>query len=663
VYSARQLKELYKVRKSPLSIKKPLSGFIPTHTHRDRPNRAGLFVVSLVLLVSAGFLKPAYPQTTDRETTFRLAQGLEQAGEYERAVVLFRQLYSAEPLNLVYFDELQRSLMQLKRYDEVVALIRGRLQSVPQDVSLLAMLGSVYYRSGNESSATAVWDSALFYNSGNPNAYRIVASTLSENRLLEKSAEVYHRGRSALGDSSLFTIELSQLLSASMDYAGATTEYLRWLEKNPTQLAYVQGRMASFTAKKDARDAAAGVIRSSLRDHEDLTRLNLLAWLELEGKEFDAALEIERRIDRLSQARGTVLQKFADRAASERAYDIAVRAYEDAIETPLPADHLPWALYGRACAMKELGSIADTLAISVRDTPSTEAMPLYGGVISEFRKIIEAYPKSEFSAKSLYQIGRLQFEKFNDLDGAIASFRRVLDDLKTSLGARNVSAISFDVNLMLGRVHLTRGDTAKAAEWFNLIAASPDALPEQTDEALFHLAEIDYFGDHFDQASQKLEALTVNLKADFANDALRLRGFLTENLRTSPEALRRFAQADFLAHQHRNTEATTILLGLVEAYPQAPLVDDALLMVATLQAKAGLWHDAASTYERLLTQFKESSIALDRAQFQLAEVYQYGLKEIPKAIEVYEKLLADHPSSVLIDTARRRIRQLRGDTL
>jgi tetratricopeptide (TPR) repeat protein len=421
--------------------------------------------------------------------------------------------------------------------------------------------------------------------------------------------------------------------------------------------------MASFTARKEARDAAAGVIRSALRNHEDLTRLNLLAWLELEGKEFDAALDIERQIDRLSQARGTVLQKFADRAASERAYSIAVRAYEDAIETPLPADRLPFALYGRACAMKELGAIADTLAILVRETPSTEAMPLYGGVISEFRKIIEAYPKSELSAKSFYQIGLLQFEKFNDLDGAIASFQRVLDDLKMFPGTRDVSAIAFDVNLMLGRVQLTRGDTTKATERFNLVAASPDALPDQTDEALFHLAEIDYFGDRFDQASRKLEALTVNLKADFANDALRLRGFLTENLRTSTEALGRFAQADFLAHQHRNTEATTILLALVEAFPQAPLVDDALLMVATLQAKAGLWRDAASTYERLLTQFKESSIALDRAQFQLAEVYQYGLRDLPKAIEMYEQLLADHPNSVLIDTARHRIRQLRGDTL
>jgi tetratricopeptide (TPR) repeat protein len=663
VYFARKVKEPFKVRKTPLSIKKPPTGSIGTFARGDRSRCAGLVPVLLLLFASTSFVQPLFSQTPDRETTFRLAQGLEQAGEYERAVVLLRQLYAAERSNLVYFDELQRSLIQLKRYDEVIELIRSRLQSAPRDVSLLAMLGSVYYRSGNESSATAVWDSALVMNSDNANAYRIVASTLSENRLLEKSAEVYHRGRAALGDSSLFTIELSQLLSASMDYAGATTEYLRWLEKNPTQLAFVQGRMASFTAKKEARDAAAGVIRSALRDHEDLTLLNLLAWLELEGKEFDTALDIERRIDRLSQARGTVLQKFADRAASERAYDIAVHAYEDAIETSLPADRLPFALYGRACAMKELGVIADTLAIPGRETPSTEAIPLYGGVIFEFRKIIEAYPKSEFSAKSLYQIGRLQFEKFNDLDGAIGSFQSVLDDLKTFPGIRDNSAIAFDVNLMLGRVQLTRGDTTKAAERFNLVAASPDALPDQTDEALFHLAEIDYFGNRFDQASRKLEALTVNLKADFANDALRLRGFLTENLRTSPEALRRFAQADFLAHQHRNTEATTILLALVEAFPQAPLVDDALLMVATLQVKAGLWHDAASTYERLLTQFKESSIALDRAQFQLAEVYQYGLRDLPKAIEMYEQLLADHPNSVLIDTARHRIRQLRGDTL
>jgi tetratricopeptide (TPR) repeat protein len=659
----REPRQQFKVRKTSLSSKNSPVNAISVHAGLFCAGKIGLLLSCILLLFFASFSQTALSQVTDRETTFRLAQGLEQAGEYDRALVLLRQLYNAEPTNLVYFDELQRTLMQLKRYDEVILLIRGRLRDSPGDVSLRAMLGSVYYRSGNERAAEAAWDSAIAVEPANPNAYRIVASTLGENRLLEQSAEVYRRGRARLGDSSLFAMELSQILSASMDYAGATNEYLRWLDKNPTQLAFVQGRMASFTAKKEARDAAAGVIRVALDQREDLTRLNLLVWLELEGKDFGSALDIERRIDRLSQAHGTVLQKFGDRAFNERAFGTAIRAYEEAIESPLPADHLPFARYGRACAMEGLGALSDTSVSPLSTSSPQEAMPLFRGAVEEFRKIIEEYPNSVFAAKSLYQIGRLQFEKFTDLDGAVRSFQNVLDGLRSYPRGPDVSALEFDVDLMLGRIQIARGDTAKASERFTAVAASPGATQDQSDEALFHLAEIDFFADRFKEAEHRLDALTVNLKADYANNALQLRGFLAENSRTAPEALRQYARAEFLARQHKNSEAIAMLRSLVESYPQAPLVDDALMSVAALQEKSGLWPEAALTYERLLTQYKESSIALDHAQFRLAEVYQYGLKNIPKAIATYEQLLVDHPSSVLVESARRRIRQLRGDTL
>jgi TolA-binding protein len=132
---------------------------------------------------------------------------------------------------------------------------------------------------------------------------------------------------------------------------------------------------------------------------------------------------------------------------------------------------------------------------------------------------------------------------------------------------------------------------------------------------------------------------------------------------TAEVPLKEFARADFLARQKKYTEATTIFQSVIEKNPQALFVDEGLMKIASLQTRAARYPDALATYQRLLTQFKESSIALDKAQFNIAELYDYEMKDKPNAIASYEKLLADYPQSLLIEKARKRIRELRGDSL
>ena len=519
------------------------------------------------------------------------------------------------------------------------------------------MLGSVYYRAGRERDANAEWDAALAADPRNPGTYRLVASVMAENRLLDRAADVYRRGRQGTGDKDLFTLELAQLLSATMNYAGATTEYLRWLAKNPTQLSFVQSRLAQMTGREEGREAASAVIRQALGDRPDLPLLQLLAWLAMEGKKYEEAFAVYRKIDALAGARGGEIFQFAEHAAGEKAYDVASRAFSEAIAAPLAASLMPRARYGYAACVEELQAGADTFATPVRGTPATEAVPLYSGAVRLFQKVIEDYPHTEFAARSWYQIALIQSEKFLDREGAIASLGHVIAEAGPYPSLRN------DATLVMGKIHVARGDTAKAEGCFHGVLEAPDALPDERDEAVFRLAEIDYFGGRFDSAMQKLASITVNLKADYANDALRLGAFLQENAAETPEALRKFAGAEFLARQGKNTEAISLLLAVIAEYPRAALVDDALMRVGELQASAGFFRDAAASYERLLAEFRESSIALDRAQFNLAEVYQFGMHDPARAQAAYEKLLADYPKSILAGRARQRIRQMRGESL
>jgi tetratricopeptide (TPR) repeat protein len=598
-------------------------------------------------------------QTPDVAARFRLAQSYEQGGDYESAARLYKELLAKDSLNTVYFDGLRRMYMQLKHYDDAIALIEKRLSVNPTDLNLRGLLGSAYYKEGKEAEANAQWERAIAQEPANPNLYRMMANILMENRLLDKTADLYRRARVACKDPNLFTIDLAQLLSVTMDFAGATTEYVRLLKQNPTQLAFVQGRMASFTAKPEARAAALEVVRTTLKKEEDPRFYELLAWLYLEGRDFDAASDVYKTIDKITKGQGSALFSFAERAFKERAYTVAARAYLDAINAPLPAARLPAAKYGYALTLKELSAVSDTLhgAYSLGAVPVTESQPGYAGAVAYFKQIIAEYPHTEFSARSYYQIGTIQFERYFDLDGAIKSFEQVEKELP------GLNIITYEVSLKIGQILTARGDTTQAATRYWSVINAPNATPDNQDEATFRIAELEYFSGRFEQSIQHLGQLSTNLTADFANDALALMAFLQENKATVPQALTQFARADFLARQRKNTEAIPLFLKVIEQYPQALLVDDALMKTASLQAQAGLLTDALASYERLLAQFKETSIARDKAQFNIGEIYDVGLKEKAKAIAAYEKLLADHPNSLLTSQARKRIRELRGDSL
>jgi tetratricopeptide (TPR) repeat protein len=493
----------------------------------------------------------------------------------------------------------------------------------------------------------------------NQQRYRLIAGVMLENRLLERAIQTYRDGRIACWNPSLFSMELAQLLSASMDYRGATTEYLGWLAQNPSQLSFVQSRMGAYTWKSDGRAAAIEAVQDALRRQDDVRLHELLAWLYIEGKEYDDALEEYRTIDRLGKTQGASLATFADRAFKEGAYEVAARAYRDAIAAPLPGPRLAAVHYGYACALREIDALSDTLQgpLTPDMRPASESRLRYSGAVAYFRTVARDFPGTVYAAQSYYQIGRIQAEQYYDLDGALGSFA------DASRARVAPPTLRFDIAMREGDIHLSRGDSARAAASFASVASAPGATPDQSDEATFRLAELEYFCGNFDAAMDRLGAMTANLRADFANDAIRLQAFLEEHRPSGEDALRQCARGDYLRRQRKLGDAASVFRDLLTRAPGPALVDDILLRIGQIEAATGQYDDAVAVYERLLQDYRETSTHLDRARFSIAEVYQFGFKDPARAIATYEQVLADYPRSVLTSLARARIRTLRGDAL
>ena len=597
-------------------------------------------------------------QTQDAANRLRLAQNFEQTGEYDRATRLYEDLARADSTNYTYFDGLRRCYEQLKNYDAAIAISLRRLNQQPRDINLMAALGALYYKSGNEALADSLWNEAIQVAPKNATSYTIVSIVQSDNRLFDKSIATYLQGRREIGEPTLFAGELAMLYSLMMNYVEATREYLTMLSLNEHLIDLVESRLAGFTAKEEGLAAATKTVEGAVAEQpKAVVFRRLLLWLDMEGKRFDKAFEVSKEVEESTHSNGAEMVSFADLVFKEKSFDVAAKAYRYAIENYPMMPQLSNAKFGYARSVEELGAVADTLN-NLHAMPGgflSESQPGYRGAMELYLSLSKEYPRSEISVQALYRAGLMQYKRYFDLDGAV----EILDSLLMLPLAQRMYPAILETT---GEIALAQGKLDKASHRYSSVLLSPFALPEEKTQARYCLAEIQYFQSNFDSASSILQEIALALSDDESNDALLLLHFIKENQAGYTGALKEYARAALLERQKKFSEAIPVLASIVQAFADAPLADNALIKKAELSVVVGQSNEALAAYQKLLSDYPKS-ILRDKAEFGIGEVYQFQLKEKEKAIRAYEELLALYPNSLLVEQARKRIRELRGDVL
>ena len=127
-------------------------------------------------------------------------------------------------------------------------------------------------------------------------------------------------------------------------------------------------------------------------------------------------------------------------------------------------------------------------------------------------------------------------------------------------------------------------------------------------------------------------------------------------------ALKMYAKAEFLIFQNKDDEALKALDSVMILSPFGSLVDDALYQKALILIKQKNYFEAEKLLKKIVEDYSDQLLA-DDALFQLAELYEYYLKDISQAMEYYQKILKDYSDSLYVVQARSRYRALRGDNV
>jgi len=607
----------------------------------------------LVLLCDAHILTA---QVADEQSTFRLAQLHEQAGKYEQALRYYQDLSAYRPSNYTYFEGVRRCLTQLKRYDDVVALITERLSAFPKDVQLFIQRGSAYYRKGDEIQTYKDWDDAIALQPKTPQTYLAISDEAIDNRLYTKALEYLLRARKELHSPQLFIFEVARAYVLSLDFEQAMQEYVNYLEVQPATVWQIQQQISQFSDIPEALASAKRVIgRAASNRSDDADIRYLLAWIYMEGKEYDAAASVYREIDKLKHAGGLELLQFAKRAFNDKAYKAAKQSYQELTESfPKANFAAEAAFYSARCteALSEVGELPDELSgLGETNFPSSEAVVSYKGAISLYEDVVTKFPHHPVASESLYRIAVIKLMSFGDPDGAYAVLQEIAQKRLDVFGKA-------DALVLMGDIHLVKGDLEAALAQYESVLTRTQLTSQETDDIRYKIGEALYFSGNLDSATKVLEPLTINSTSDIANDALALGLFIQQYSSPTDAALKQYARLIFLAKQKKYSEAAALAQHICNVFPTAPILDQTLLVQGRMQTASEQFTEAEKSFTDFLSRFPDS-IVKDKVLFALGKLYEEGLHDEPKAINSFQQLLNEVPHSVLASQARAKILHLR----
>jgi tetratricopeptide (TPR) repeat protein len=182
-------------------------------------------------------------------------------------------------------------------------------------------------------------------------------------------------------------------------------------------------------------------------------------------------------------------------------------------------------------------------------------------------------------------------------------------------------------------------------------------------EASLKAAKTSYFKGDFVWALKQFKELKSASTQLIANDALEYFLLINDNTvaDSTQTALKQFSKGDYLLYQNRNQEATAQFQSILKSFKGQEIEAVTFLRLGKIYEKGSEYNLALSQYQNIIDHHVDG-IYIDEALYFSAELYNNKLQQPEKAKPLYEKIIFNHQDSIYFVEARKKFRQLRGDT-
>ena len=601
-----------------------------------------------------------------RDPQEKLAIQYYQNGEYEKAKEIFKPIYEKNNSSYIYVYYYQ-VLVEMQDYKELEKVAKNQHKKFPKVQRYIVDLAYVYEVSGNTSKAVKEYEDAIKNVPNVENSYKELYNAFLYKAKRDYAMETLLRGRKQLNNPKLFSKELTNLYLQLKLYDNVIEEAITLLADDDAKYMATAEQNLQNLLMDDEDGQRYLKIKSKLQETiqkhpNNQSYVSLLYWIYQLNKDYPAAFILAKSIDKKRANDGATVYTLARSMANNREYDLAMEALKYVISKGESSSYYYSAKY-------------DLLNLRYQKLISTYPIDLNAAkaLEKEYQKVLDENGVHEGTSDVVHKYAHLLAFFVNKPEQAInlldTAMRYADRDIKEKALYKMDKA---DILLHVGEI------------WdATLLYSQIDKeLPNDTigHLAKFKNAKLSFYIGEFAWAESQLDILRAATTKLIANDAMYLSFVISDNIeeeeedeeeennalfqenQTNNQALRYFARADFLIFQNNDAEAMKYLDSVLIVTPFGKLNDDVYYLQAQILIRQKDYFTAETLLKKIIDVYSFDLLA-DDAIFLLAELYEYYMKDIPQAMEMYKKLLKDHSNSIYAVDARKRFRELRGDEI
>lgn len=369
-----------------------------------------------------------------------------------------------------------------------------------------------------------------------------------------------------------------------------------------------------------------------------------LAWLYLQIKDFEGAMQQYKALDLQQNTGGTRLYQLGEFALNNDFQKVAIRCFEFLVQ------QFPSSPY-RFMAQQKLIQLREDVVKSTYPVQKSEVRVL----IREYENLAENQYLNMYDLN--LKVAELYGKYLNRPDSAILLLET---KMKATRWPRNMES---KAKILLADMYILKNEPWDASLLYGQVEKD-EAESLLGYEAKLKNAKVFYFKGEFELCQEQLDVLKMSTSRDISNDAIDL-GLLIQDILaedTTGYFLSKFAEIDLLIFQGNYPDAVAKIDNVLAASSNA-IVTERMRYRLYKNYMAMQKAEEALQQLDLILKTKASDLYLDDALFFMANIYADQKKNKDKAMELYLQLIKEYPGSVFVVDARKKLRQLRGDSL
>ena len=594
-----------------------------------------------------GFFIPwfLYSQQNENE---QLAREYFQQGQYEKAIPYYAKIIQNSS-SLIIYQEYLTCLIKTERWKEAEKLVQTQKKKSPLTVRFYADELELYFLQNNSSQFNKKLKQDMDQFMKSETMLSDFVSILLEKNLVDAALLVAQEGAKTYPTSISILTQLAKLYEIKGEAEKAISTLFDLFDQNPQFSESTLKEYLLDLLMKDREAKIAKAIQSVLlsriqkKPSED-SYVSLLIWFYLQQEQYKEALTQAKAVDRRTKNDGKYSLECAETFYALKKYDLANEALQYVLS------HGEKGNYYQEAYELMLQVTFDKL-LQETNPPKEEIENLRNKIFSAFQQ--------SYKADNRFAL----LEKLITLDGYFLRKTSSLIDLlqKEIANPLYTPLQRGKLKIRLADIEAIDGDPWEAALLYSQVEKdfNNDSLGSY---AKFCKARLFYFLGEIDYAQGQLDILRGATSKTIANDAmeLSLRIQLSIDYDSSYIPLQKLAKAEWLLFGWKYDEAKLVLDTIINNFPDHPVQEYAMLLLAQLNEKNKNYDQAIELYQKIK---EKGSMYADDAIYYLAKLYDVKLNKPEETKKYYEELIFHYPSSFYVNEILPRYRELRGDKI